>query len=124
MKASLKVFVRVAPLSTLLLLGVLLTPFIRVNHASPSMKAMMSKPEASSNCVTICTRQTPFQFNDIQRKQAEEDEEPSPEPAELYYLAFMGVGWTTAITVATTYLIKYLHWRPPDIFSLYSYYRI
>ena len=124
MKLFLRTFARVVPFAALLLFSVLLTPFIRVNHASPSMKSMMSKPEAGSNCVIICTRQTPVQFNDIQRKQVEEDEDPAPEPAEPYYLAFMGVGWTTAITIAAAYLLKYLRWRPPDIFSMYGYYRI
>lgn len=119
-----KLLTWVIPFSALLLFSVLASPFIRVNHASPEMKAMMSKPQASTNCVTVCTRQTSVQFNDLQRKQAEEDEKPSPEPAEPYYLAFMGVGWTTVITIAAAYLIKYLRWRPPDIFSLYSYYRI
>lgn len=119
-----KFLVWAMPFAALLLFSVLLTPFIRVNHASPSMKSMMPKSEADSNCVTICNSQTPVQFNDIQRKQVEEDEETSPEPAEPYYIAFMGVGWTTTITVAATYLTKYLRWRPPDIFSLYSYYRI
>lgn len=124
MKLLMRTLARVAPFSALLLFGVLVAPFIRVNHASAAMSAMMSKAGTGVSCITVCTRQTPVQFNDIQRKQAEKDEEPAPEPAEPYYLAFMKVGWTTAITVAAAYLLKYLRWRPPDIFSMYSYYRI
>lgn len=113
----------ILPFSALLLFGVLVIPFIR-GHTSAEMTAMLSTPEASGNCAAICTSQSSLQFNNVQNKLGEEDQEPDPEPAEPYYLAFVGIGWTTAVTVTAAYLLKYLRWRPPDIFSLYSYYRI
>jgi hypothetical protein len=119
-----KLLTWVVPFTALLLFSVLLTPFIRDNHVSSSMLAMMSKSKTIS-CVTACTsNRSSAQVNGLQPNLEEKEQEPAPEPANPYYLAFMGVGWTTVITVALAYLIKYLRWRPPDFFSLYNYYRI
>jgi hypothetical protein len=118
MKTLLKSFARVMLLSTILAFSILFTPFIRVSYASTSMKVMMPKQGANGNCVTVCGSQNTVHFNDIQRKQVDEDKEPSPEPAEPYYHAFMGVGWATVITVAAAHLFKYLRWRPPDLYKL------
>ncbi len=122
-KRTLKVLGRVAPFSVLLLFSILTTPFIRVAHSSPAMTAMMAKAGVSSNCVTVCTSQSAVQYNDTQRKLTEVDKEPTPEPGEPYHLAFMGVGWTTGAAISAACLIKYLNWRPPDLYKLNVSYR-
>ncbi len=77
----------------------------------------------SGQCQTSCTTsQTPA---DTATKPGDilKEKDLEPQPAEPYYLAFMGVGWTTTITVAAAYLFKYLNWRPPDLFKLNVAYR-
>ena len=75
----------------------------------------------SGSCQSACTPQTqPVAI----RPTSEIDEQNNdPQPAEPYYLAFVGVGWATVITIAAAYLLKYLRWRPPDIFKLNVAYR-
>ncbi len=77
----------------------------------------------SSQCQVSCSSsQTPADTatkpDDILK-----DKEKEPQPNEPYYLAFMGVGWTTLITVASAYLFRYLYWRPPDLYKLNVAYR-
>ena len=86
---------------------------------SHSMSAMPSG-QCQSSCTTSQTPgNTATKPEDLLK-----DKDIEPRPAEPYYLAFIGVGWTTIIIIAAAYLLGYLRWRPPDIFSLYSYYRI
>lgn len=79
---------------------------------------------ATSDCLSACVGQQQPIVTAISQRESEKEKEPAPEPAEPYFLAFTGVGWSMTITIATTYLLGYLRRRPPDIFSLHSYYRI
>ena len=85
---------------------------------SHSMAAMPSG-QCQSNC---SFSQAPA---DISTKPGDilRDKDIEPRPAEPYYLAFMGVGWTMVITVAALYLSRYLRWRPPDLYKLNATYR-
>ncbi len=88
----------------------------------PSSHAMTAMP--SGQCQTSCTTsQTPA---DIATKPEDilKDKDIEPQPAEPYYLAFMGVGWTTILPSAAAYLIRSLSWRPPDLYKLNVVYRI
>ena len=124
LQPSLKSFAQVTALVALLLISILVPPFIHTNHTQPVMAAMMSKAKNSTNCLTACTSsRSSTQVNSLQRNLEEREQEPAPEPAEPDYLVFMGVGWTTVIIFAAAYLIKYLHWRPPDLYKLNVAYR-
>lgn len=90
-----------------------------LGHAafSHSMSAM-----PSNQCQTSCTTsQTPANATKPQDLLKNKDIEP--QPAEPYYLAFIGVGWTTVTAIAAAYLFGYLRWRPPDLFKLNVNYR-
>lgn len=93
------------------------------NNAMPTGfgRFMISMP--GTQCQSNCTSsQTPANIapnpSDVLK-----NKDIEPQPDSLYYLAFMGVGWTTIVTVAATYLIKYLNWRPPDLYKLNVNYR-
>lgn len=88
---------------------------VTFNH---SMTAMPSGQCQSSCTTTQTTADTATKPEDILK-----DKDLEPQPAEPYYLTFMGVGWTTVITVAAAYLFGYLHWRPPDLYKLNVAYR-
>lgn len=89
---------------------------------SPVMPHMpMPRHMSQGPCQTSCGSQSAQQSQPIapERTTIEvDDQNLKPQPADPYYLAFMGVGWTTVITIAAAYLIKYLRWRPPDLFKL------
>ena len=80
----------------------------------------MGQQMTQNQCQTSCTSQsnpvTPGQRVNVEEKNIE------PQPAEPYYLAFMGVGWSIVIIVAG-FLLWHLRWRPPDIFKLNVAYR-
>ena len=72
----------------------------------------------SSQCQSSCTYpQTPAN-NATKPQDLIENRDKYPLPAEPYYLAFIGIGWSTAVAILTAYLLRQLHWRPPDIFKL------
>lgn len=83
--------------------------------------AHMDQKMALGPCQAACT---PSELLIIQNQKTEVDEKDTePSPADSSRLVFTGVGWTTIAIVPAAYLFKYLRWRPPDIFSLNSYYR-
>jgi hypothetical protein len=75
----------------------------------------MGKQMTQNQCQTSCTTQTnpaaPGQKINVEEKDIE------PQPAEPYYLAFIGVGWSVVILISA-YLLRHLRWRPPDIYKL------
>lgn len=91
------------------------------SFAATSMMSDMGKRMAQNQCQSSCSSQStvaaPGQRVDV------EDKDIEPQPAEPYYLAFIGVGWTT-IVLAAAYLLRHLRWRPPDLYKLNSVYRI
>ena len=86
-----------------------------------SMMPNMGKQMAQNQCQSSCTSQV----NNVihSNRTVIDDKDIEPQPAEPYYLAFIGVGWSLVILLGI-YLIWHLRWKPPDIFSLYSIYRI
>lgn len=86
-------------------------------HSMLTASAMpdMGKQMAPNQCQTACTSQQIFAAP-IHNKQKQQDKEP--QAAEPYYLAFIGVGWATTITISAAYLLGYLRWRPPDLLKL------
>ena len=92
-------------------------------HALLSAAAMsdMGGNMATGSCQAACTPQT--QPVAVRPTSEIKEQNIDPQPAEPYYLAFIGVGWALVITVAAAYLLKYLRWRPPDIFKLNVAYR-
>ena len=80
--------------------------------AMTDMGKQMSQNQCQSSCSSQSTASAPSQKVDIDEKDLE------PQPAEPYYLAFMGVGWTVVITGLAVYLQRHLRWRPPDLFKL------
>lgn len=88
-----------------------------IASAMPNMDQKM----APAQCQLACTPQSQ---SIVQGPKTEVDNKDiEPQPAEPYYLAFAGIGWTTSIAVATAYLLRYLRWRPPDLFQLNVSYR-
>lgn len=90
--------------------------------AATTMQGMMSQKMPTGQCQSSCTPQSSTTLA-IQKSDIELDKDKEPRPAEPYYLAFMGVGWTTVITLAAAYLFGYLRWRPPDLYKLNVAYR-
>lgn len=84
-----------------------------------SMSHIKSQKESASQCQTMCPNLKPV----ATISQASESQDKDPVPTEPYYLAFIGVGWTTFIGVAAAYLLGYLRWRPPDLFKFNVSYR-
>jgi hypothetical protein len=93
--------------------------------AAPTMRHMPQNM-AQGQCLSSCGTQHVAQPQPIAPESTTvevDDQSLKPQPVEPYYLAFMGVGWTTVITVAAAYVIKYLRWRPPDLYKLNVAYR-
>jgi len=96
---------------------------ISTGHAlAASISPSMNKQMSQAQCQSSCTKQS--QNTVTQNIKTEVDgKDIEPQPTEPYYLAFMGVGWTSLVTIAAAYLIKYLNWHPPDLFKLNVTYR-
>jgi hypothetical protein len=90
--------------------------------AAPNMSSMMNQKMAPTQCQASCTSRSASPVAAL-GTQREVDKDIEPQPAEPYYIAFIGVGWTTTITVAAAYFLKYLNWRPPDLYKLNMAYR-
>ena len=95
---------------------------IGAGHAllTSSAMAAMGEQMTQNQCQSSCLSQT----NVIapERKIEIDDKDIKPQPTEPYYLAFMGVGWSIVLLVSA-YLLRHLHWRPPDIVKLTAAYR-
>ncbi len=76
----------------------------------------------SNQCQSACINQQ-IPANATKSQDVLKDKDINPEPREPYYLAFIGVGWTTTIAIAAVYLLGYLRWRPPDLVKLNVNYR-
>ena len=87
--------------------------------AMPNMNTQMPQGQ----CQSSCSSQVGTSLLD-QKNVEVDNKDLKPHPAEPYYLAFIGVGWTMIVTVAAAYLLKYLRWRPPDLYKLNAVYRI
>ena len=86
---------------------------------------MFSRPMANMprySCQTSCkTSQTPaYTVNKVDEVSVDKDIEP--QPAEPYYLAIIGFGWSVVVLLSV-YLLRHLHWRPPNIIKLNAAYR-
>lgn len=106
-------------MTVLLGIGAVNPAFANPAHMSDMMSHKMAPTQCQASCISRSSN--PVTSN-ISQREVEKDIEPKP--AEPYYLAFMGVGWTTTITVAAAYIRKYLNWRPPDLYKLNAVYRI
>lgn len=95
---------------------------IGAGHALLTSTAMsaMDKQMAQNQCQSSCLSQTNVAAPE--RKIEIDDKDIEPQPAEPYYLAFMGVGWSLVLLLSI-YLLRHLHWRPPDLYKLNSVYR-
>lgn len=82
----------------------------------PDMGKQMSQNQCQSSCSSQSNTVADSQETTIDEKDIE------PQPAEPYYLAFMGAGWSLVLLLSV-YLLRHLHWRPPDIYKLNSVYR-
>ncbi len=105
-------------LGTILALPILLFSTNLTHTAfSHSMSGM-----PSSQCQSACTNQQ-IPTNATEPQDLLKNKDIDPEPQEPYYLAFMGVGWTTTIIITAAYLLCWLRWRPPDLYKLNVAYR-
>lgn len=48
----------------------------------------------------------------------EKNKDPEPQPAEPFYLTSIKASWIIVSLLSSSYLLKYLRRRPPDIFKL------
>ena len=83
----------------------------------PDMGKQMTQNQCQSSCTPQATTAVDSQKTVIDEKDIE------PQPTEPYYAAFMGVGWTL-VMLLSVYLLRHIHWRPPDLYKLNSVYRI
>jgi hypothetical protein len=86
-----------------------------------AMPDMTGGKSSVNQCQSSCGSSLPIGLSGVKQ---EVNQDKDPVPLEPYYLAFMGVGWTTVVAVAAAYLLRYLRWRPPDLLSLNCVYRI
>ena len=114
---------RLRRLLTSLFLGFAVFFGTGAGHALLSLATMsdMGGNMATGSCQSACTPQT--QPVAVRPTSEIDKQNIDPQPVEPYYLAFIGVGWTTVITVAAVFLFKYLGWRPPDLYKLNVVYR-
>lgn len=82
----------------------------------------MAAPEASE-CLSLCTSRAQAPEVLPGQKDKEADSEPKLRPAENYYLQFASLTAVVAPVTAAS-LLKHLRWRPPDLFKLFSNFRI
>jgi hypothetical protein len=96
---------------------------VGAGHSMLTATAMpnMGKQMPQGQCQSSCTPQSNTAIDS--QKTVIEDKDIEPQPAEPYYLAFMGVGWSLVLLLSV-YLLRHLHWRPPDLYKLNSVYRI
>lgn len=90
-------------------------------YASATMMPVMSRQMPQNQCQSSCSPQNANAI--VSGVTTVKDKDINPPVTEPYYLAFVGVGWSTVIILAA-YLLRHLYWRPPDLFKLYSVYRI
>ncbi len=84
------------------------------SHSMSGMPSGMPSNQCQSSCTTS---QTPANAA-TKPQDLLKDRTPEPQPAEPYYLAFIGAGWATVLAVSAAYLLRHLRWRPPDLFKL------
>jgi hypothetical protein len=121
---------RVRPSRLILCLAVFLIALFGITTgrslAAPSAMSMpqnMPQGQCQASCDSQRTQSSPSNVA-VRPTNVDIDEQSiDPQPTEPYYLAFIGVGWITIITIAAAYLLKYLRWRPPDFIKLYAVYR-
>ncbi len=96
---------------------------IGAGHALVTASATpnMGKQMPPGQCQSSCTPQANTVIDS--QKTIIEDKDIDPLPAEPYYLAFMGVGWSLVLLFGA-FLLRHLQWRPPDLYKLNSVYRI
>ncbi len=99
-----------------LLFGVGAGHALATTSAMPNMGKQMNQNQCQSSCSSQSNTAIDSQKTTIDEKDIE------PQPAEPYFLAFMGVGWSL-ILLLSVYLLRHLNWRPPDIYKLNSVYR-
>ncbi|SRR6266702_171145 len=90
----------------------------------PAMSMPQNMPQ--DQCQTSCDSQhaQPSSPSATHPTTVEVDEpNVDPQPIEPSYLAFIGVGWITVITAGAALLLRYLRWRPPDLYKLNAVYR-
>lgn len=103
----------VVPVLVLLLLG---GNFLHLSF-SGSFSEM-----TGAQCQGACTNQQ-MPVNAAKPQDILKDKDIDPEPQAPYYLTFIGVGWVTTVLIGAAFLLRYLKWRPPDLYSLYGVYR-
>lgn len=92
--------------------------------ASPMPDMMNNVTNTKINdCISSCGSQYQPTVSAINQRELEKEKEPKPQPAEPYYLQFLKFAPYIAV-IGTAYLLRHLRWRPPDLFMLYSVYRI
>lgn len=104
------------PTFLVLLFGVGAGHALLTSSAMSAMGEQMTQSQCQSSCLSQTNVAAP------ERKIEVVDKDIEPQPAEPYYLAFMGVGWSTVI-LAAGFLLWHLRWRPPDIVKLNVAYR-
>jgi len=96
---------------------------VGAGHAMLTSSVMpnMGKQMAQNQCQSSCTPQA----NNVihSQKTVIDDKDIEPQPTELYYLAFIGLGWAFVILTGS-FLLRHLRWRPPDLYKLNVAYRI
>lgn len=114
---------RIAILAVLLTLPITIfgpTSWHGLSAASmPDMTSM-----SPSECLSACGGQLQSHaVVTVTERKAEKEKDRYPKEAEPYYVQFMR--FTPLVSsVDVAYFLRHLEWRPPDIISLYSYYRI
>ncbi len=83
--------------STTLLVGLFLATGVGYSPMATSTMPEMGKQMSQSQCQSSCTQQTGTIVNNLKTVLSEKDIEP--QPAEPYYLAFLGVGWSLIISL-------------------------
>ncbi len=83
----------------------------------------MGKQMSQSQCQSSCTTQQHTIAATLYENKQEKDKEDTPQPAEPYYMAFTGAGWSLILTAFVAYILRRLCWRPPDLVKLYANYR-
>lgn len=76
-----------------------------------------------TDCLSLCSNRLNSSETSLNNKEDDKHRESKPQSSEQFYLQFAVP--TIADTVPDNdYLLKYLRWRPPDLFKLYENYRI
>lgn len=105
---------------------ILLTPLLllsgNIQHSQAASNMSSDHMMSAGDCLSSCNSRNQLSEVLLSNREIDKDKEKEPQTAEPYYLQFINFAFTVSI-VSAAYLLRYLRWRPPDLYKLNVVYR-